>query len=113
MSQPLPERRVSPRRPFQARLVFEVDKQKFRGNCQDLSEGGLCFIAGLEVPVNTQLTIYLFLSGAAATAKLEVCGVVRWRVRLEDVGLFRYGVSFLGLHDNDRKLLAAFTAKPD
>jgi hypothetical protein len=104
------DRRIHPRRPFQAKLVFNLEGFEFRGNCQDLSEGGLCFMAGVDIAIGTGLMLYLFLPEGTASTKLTVSGAIRWKLPVEGLGLFRYGVTFLDLSDDERKLLSDFLA---
>ncbi len=108
MSKNLPERRAHPRHPIQAKLVFEWEGQEFRGTCQDLSEGGLCFMSGADLALGTKLTLFLFLSKKSTTAKLKVGGVIQWQLPLTKLGLFRYGVDFVDVSAEVHQWLTDF-----
>ena len=110
MSMLPPDRRAHSRRLFQTKLLFNLDGYEFRGNCQDLSEGGLCFMAGLDIPEGARLTLFLFLPDETASVKLTVSGAIRWKLPVEGLGLFRYGVNFIDLGADERWQLADFLA---
>lgn len=104
----LADRRSHPRHNFRAQLLFTFDRFNYRGNCQDLSEDGLGFMAGIDIPVGSTLTLYLLLIDGTPPPTLEVIGAIRWRMPVANLGLFRYGVNFQELPATARKALAEY-----
>ena len=107
------ERRAFPRRPFQAELTAEWEGQTFRGNCQNLSEGGLCFMGSVDLAIGARLRLCLLLSKGNDVVELPVNGIVRWQLPRVGLGLFRYGVDFVDLGGDVRTVLADILRRGD
>ncbi len=108
------ERRTFPRRPFQAELKSEWQGQEFRGNCQNLSEGGLCFMGSVDLTIGTKLRLCLLLSKGSDVVELPVDGIIRWQLPpMTGLGLFRYGVDFVDLGGDVRTTLADILRRDD
>ncbi len=108
------ERRAFPRRPFRAELTAECKGQSFHGNCQNLSEGGLCFMGSVDLAIGARLRLCLLLSKGNDVVELPVDGIVRWQLPpMARLGLFRYGVDFVDLGGDALALLADILRRDD
>ena len=101
------ERRVHPRYPLGATVIYSYGGQIYPGNVQDLGKGGISFWGEIDMPVGESLTLTLTLIVGTAQARLTCRGVVRWK-QAPQPGLFRYGAAFGSLNDAQTAVLAEF-----
>ena len=107
MTSNLSDRRIHPRYPQAAALLFNYDGQIYPGNVNDLGKGGLSFWAEVDLPVAEPLPLMLTLTVGNAQAKMTCLGLVRWKQTAQPE-LFRYGAAFSGLTPAQLSVLAEF-----
>ncbi|MFA5089922.1 MAG: PilZ domain-containing protein [Candidatus Omnitrophota bacterium] len=79
----------------------------------DVSEGGMGIQAGISLPQNAFLRIWISLTGINNTGEvifygpIEALAKVRWAIPWQEK-TFRFGISFLEMKEEDRQMLKGF-----
>ena len=106
LKQPWPTTRQFERRPLETRLVLmTADKSRYRGWCQDVSEGGLGATVAVELKLGDEVSLEFDIS--TSTEPVSVRALVRY------TDAFRHGFEFLTLTPTHRAAILAYVAKPE
>jgi len=103
------EKRKFPRLMVEANVEYQIldEKKRKRKLAKDISSGGICIIVFENLPVDTELSLKIFLSDINYV--MEVKGRVAWKSEysLSSEGTVRYqlGIEFVDISDLDRKRL--------
>ena len=106
LKQPWPTTRQFKRRPLQTRLgVTAADGNRYRGWCQDVSEGGLGATVAAPLKLGDEVSLEFELAAGPEAV------TVRALVRFTDG--FRHGFEFLTLTPAQRAAILAYLAAPE
>jgi uncharacterized protein (TIGR02266 family) len=100
------ERRIEPRHPVVITIELAVDRGLSLNACENLSAGGAFFRHAVPYKVGTQVHVSFGLPGDARPVRC--LGEV---VNVPDPREYGMGVRFIGLAEEERARIAAFTER--
>jgi c-di-GMP-binding flagellar brake protein YcgR len=75
----------------------------------DMSEGGIGFISGIELPEGTELDItFNLVIKDAANPKIQAVGIVRYCTPQPDSRTYRIGLEFTKMEAGEKELIAQY-----
>jgi len=93
---------------------MKVGDREINALALDLSEGGMAILTEYSIPASTTVTIRFIMqnesnmSAESRARSVLAGGEVRYNTLLEKQMIYRLGVAFTGLSDEDRKFIADF-----